>query len=87
MLSKSIAAITLTAVVVLGGLLWSHQDSRASSPALGSVVGIEKHSNPYGDRWITILPMQPAFGIWVTEACALSLHLGDDWPSSNAACQ
>lgn len=59
----------------------------ATPTAIGTVVGIEKHTNPVGDRWVTIQPQQPAFGIWVTEACATSLALGDDWPSANSECQ
>lgn len=62
-------------------------DASTGPAVIGTVVGIEKHSNPLGDRWITIQPEQPAFGIWVTEACAISLALGDGWPTSNIECQ
>lgn len=78
-------------IAIAGIALWSSQETHAATTAgSDTVVNIEKHSNPNGDRFVVVRPealRQPIYGIWVTEACALSLHLGDDWPSSSVACQ
>lgn len=86
---------SLVFVALVGAMLsfgwasgWWQGDANASSPAIATVVGVEKHSNPYGDRWIEIQPYSvPHVGLWVSEACALTLRPGDDWPSADAACR
>lgn len=84
-----VLSIVLLCVLVGGAeLLLVGDGADAASPAIATVVGVEKHSNPYGDRWIEIQPQGvPHVGLWVTEACALTLTPGDDWPSAAPACK
>lgn len=52
-----------------------------------TVTGIEQHTNPQGDRFIMVRADHFAYGLWVTDACASALSIGDNWPSKAGACK
>lgn len=59
----------------------------ASASATDTIVGINPGVEPYQ---LTVLPsngVQPAYGVFVTQACRATLHVGDSWPSAAAVCR
>ena len=71
-------------IVGAGAMIANGAD--ADTGSFGSVVGIEQHQNPEGDRYVNVISPVGVFGIWVTDDCAATLSLGDDWPSLAPEC-
>lgn len=71
-----------------------HGDNAQAAPASASdsdtVVNIERWVNPNGDRLAAVRPdhwRQPVYYIWLTQECAATLHVGDEWPSATVICR
>jgi hypothetical protein len=83
-IAVSLAAAALGSLALVG---LAHASSGAPTRFTDTVVGIEHVVNPYGDRFIMVRTDQgSSYGLWLSNACAATLHLGSDWPSAAPAC-
>jgi hypothetical protein len=74
--------------VAATGLVFALMPSAsADSPSLDTIVGINPGVEPYQ---LTIRPgngVQPVYGVFVSQSCRDTLHVGDAWPSSTPVCK